>query len=476
LRHQAWRRLRDVSVVGGAALLFALSLSGAAFAQAKGREDAPAQAAPQSDASTSSAPAEPDAGASDLWVIQAQATYVDQGTLRFHSPYVGANSLNPGTRGRETFDATLFGGVKPWKGAEIWLDPELDQGFGLSDTLGVAGFPSGEAYKVGSWKPYYRTPRLFLRQTLALGGATAAVESGPNVLPDLATAERLTFTLGKFSIPDVFDNNRYAHDPRADFLNWSIIDSGAFDYAADSWGYTLGGAVEWTTGDWTLRGGSFALSTEPNAETLDTGFAQHAVVLEAERRFELGGRPGAVRLLGYVNRGRIARYDDALAAAAAAGGGVPDVAAVRRNASKSGWALNAEQEFATGVGAFLRLSANDGRHEAYDFTEIDRSLATGFAVQGAAWQRPADTLGVALAVNALAAPARAYFAAGGLGILIGDGQLPRYGRERIVEAYYSARFEPGLSVGVDLQQIANPGYNRDRGPVRVYGLRLHAEF
>ncbi|MDE2565684.1 MAG: carbohydrate porin, partial [Burkholderiales bacterium] len=366
-------------------------------------------------------------------------------------------------------------GLRLWPGAALYVDPEVDQGYGLSNTLGVAGFPSGEAYKVGRWRPYVRTQRLFLRQVYALGPATGRVEPGPNALAGLQADDRLTLTVGKFSVVDIFDTNAYAHDPRADFMNWAVIDAGAFDYAADSWGYTLGAALEWTRGDWTLRGGAFALSQQPNAETLDRGFGQRSWVLEAEHRHALRGRPGAVRLLAWVDRGRIGRYDAALALAAGTGA-APDTAQVRRPATKSGWAVNIEQALAEGLGFFARLSANDGRHEAYDFTEIDRAVSAGLVLQGAHWHRPDDTVGLALAVDALAADARAYFAAGGLGILIGDGQLPHYGPERIAEAYYAAHIATGLTLSADFQHIEHPAYNRDRGPVRVLGLRLHAEF
>ncbi len=411
----------------------------------------------------------------EAYSVHGQFTHLTQQHPPFRAPYAGANSLQASEAAKETTDLTLFLGLRLWRGGALYFDPEIDQGYGLSNTLGVAGFPSGEAYKVGRWRPYYRTQRLFLRQTFALGPATGGVAAGPTALAGAQADARLAVTVGKLSVVDLFDGNRYAHDPRADFMNWAVIDAGAFDYAADAWGYTLGAALEWTRGEWTLRGGWFALSTLPNAETLDTGFGQHAAVVEAERRYALAGRPGAVRLLGYVDRGRIGRYRDALARAVATGA-PPDTALVRRRASKSGWAINLEQALADGVGFFARLSANDGRHEAFDFTEIDRSLAAGLAFQGARWHRPDDTVGLALAVNALAADARAYFAAGGLGILIGDGQLPHPGPERIGEAYYAASLAPGVTLSADVQAIGNPAYNRDRGPVRVWGLRLHAEF
>ncbi len=411
----------------------------------------------------------------EAFSFHGQFTNVTQEHPSFTSPYQGANSLQVSEAAMETVDVTLFLGARLWRGGALYFNPEVDQGYGLSNTLGVAGFPSGEAYKVGDWTPYYRTQRLFLRQAIALGETQSRVESGANMLGGIEPDDRLTLTVGKFSVVDIFDTNAYAHDPRADFLNWSVVDSAAFDYAADSWGYTLGVAVEWVEGGWTLRGGYFALSTAPNVETIDTGFGQHSMVLEAERRFQFMSRPGAIRVLGYVDRGRIARYDDALSQAATSDT-APDVSQVRHDATKSGWAMNLEQQVANGIGWFARLSANDGQHEAFDFTDVNRSLATGLAIQGAAWNRNDDTVGVAVAVNALSSAARAYFAAGGPGILIGDGRLPNYGRERILESYYLLRVNAKLNLSADLQHISNPAYNRDRGPVLVYGVRLHAEF
>ena len=412
----------------------------------------------------------------ETWAAYGQFTNVSQFHPRYRSPYAGPNSLDPGNNTRETVDATLFAGARLWDGAQAWLNPEIDQGFGFNDTLGVAGFTSGEAYKVGANRPYYRLPRAFVRQVIGLGGDEQAIDAAPNQLASTTRADSLTLTVGKFSVVDVFDANRYAHDPRGDFLNWSVIEAGAFDYAADAWGYTLGAAAEWSCSDWTLRGGVFDLSRVPNSKELERGFGQFAVIGEVEHRTELGaGRPGKVRLLGYLNRGRMARYDDAVAEP-----GVPatppDPARVRRYASRPGAAVNVEQQLAPDLGAFARASINDGSKEAYDFTDINRSLSGGLSLQGARWERAADTVGVAFAINRLSDAAKRYFAAGGVGILVGDGQLPHYGDERILEAYYAARVLPHAVVTADLQFIDHPAYNRDRGPLPVVGLRFHAEF
>ncbi len=241
----------------------------------------------------------------EIWSLHGQATFVDQYHPAFHSPFRGTNSLDPGSRGDETFDTTLYAGVELWDGGEAYANPEVEQGFGLSKTVGVAGFPNGEGAKVGAAEPYFRLQRLFFRQTLDLGGEVQNVEAGANQLGGLRTADNLILTAGKFSVTDIFDGNIYAHDSKHDFLNWSVIDGGAFDYAADAWGYSYGGAAEWTQSWWTLRGGIFDLSRIPNSAELVRGFGQFELVAEAEERHELWGQSGKLKVLGFINRGRM---------------------------------------------------------------------------------------------------------------------------------------------------------------------------
>ena len=288
-------------------------------------------------------------------------------------------------------------------------------------------------------------------------------------------ADNVTFTFGKLSVPDIFDTNAYAHDPRSDFLNWSIIESGAFDYAADAWAYTYGGAVEWTQSWWTLRAGIFDLSRFPNSKHLERGFGQYEAVTEAEERHKLLGQPGKVKVLLFANRGRMANYNDAVRLGQETGS-TPDVSLVRRYRTRAGVALNLEQQIAPDLGAFARASLNDGHKETFEFTEINRSIAMGVSVKGDRWHRPNDTFGLAGVVNDISKDARNYFAAGGLGILIGDGQLPRAGFEKILEAYYNLSVTARINFTVDYRHIDNPAYNALRGPVDVVGFRVHAGF
>lgn len=445
--------------------LCGLCLSQAAVAATSGTDEAPVNSAKPGTPFESMTP--------ESWSVHGQLTNVTQWHPSFAAPYSGANSLDRENRSNETTDLTLFLGFRPWQGGELYINPEYDQGFGLSNTLGVAGFPSGEAYKIGANTPYLRLPRLFLRQTIGLGGAEQKVDAGPNQLGGSIMADNITLTVGKFSVTDIFDTNTYAHDPRSDFLNWSIIDSGAFDYAADAWGFTYGAAAEWTQSWWTLRGGLFDLSNVPNSKTLDRYFNQYEWVGEFEARQQILNHPGKVKLLAYVNRGYMGDYSDAVREAQQTGG-APDTSLARKFASRPGFAINAEQEVASDLGVFTRASMNDGSKEAFEFTEINRSISLGLSLKGDRWGRHDDDVGVAAVVNGLSGAAREYFAAGGMGILIGDGRL-NYGPEKIAEFYYSWRMEKHLSLGLDYQYIVNPAYNRDRGPVPILGLRIHAE-
>jgi len=412
----------------------------------------------------------------ESWAIHGQATAVVQWHPAFPAEYEGPRSLDRKDQGNETSDATLYAGLRPWRGGEFWADVELDQGFGLSNTLGVAGFTSGEAYKVGEHRPYFRLPRAFFRQTFDLGGESQPVESDLNQLAGGATADRLVLTVGKFSVVDVFDTNQYAHDPRQDFLNWAIIDLGTFDYAADAWGFTYGMAAELSLGEWTARLGVFDGSDKPNVKELDSiPFDQTQAVIEIEHRHRLLGQEGRIKLLAFLTEARLGGYDDATALARATGG-VPDTALVRRMREKAGAGINLEQPLGEDAGLFLRAGVTQGNAEVYDFTDIDRSLSFGAAADGAAWDRPHDHVGSAIAVNGISEAAKRYYAAGGLGILVGDGQLPNSAGEMIWESYYSFSLVEGLAISADYQLINHPAYNRDRGPVHVLAARAHLQF
>jgi high affinity Mn2+ porin len=415
----------------------------------------------------------PTALETDRFAFHAQATFVNQYDPPFRAPYSGANSLAPNTS-RETADVTLYAGVRLWQGAEAWINPEIDQGFGLSGSVGVAGFPSGEAYKVGADNPYTRLQRAFVRQTIDLGGEVQKVDAGLNQFFGSQTSDRLVFTVGKIGVVDIFDTNKYAHDPRGDFMNWSIVDTGTFDYAADAWGYTVGAAAEWYQGPWTLRGGLFDLSTAPNATTLDPTFHQFQTIGEIERRYSIWDQPGKLAVTGFLTRGRMGSFEDAILLAGMTGGPA-NIAAVRQYQSRGGISMNLEQQLMPNVGFFARAGFANGDIEPYEFTDIDRTIAAGLSISGKQWGRADDTFGIAGVINEISSPHAAYLNAGGLGILVGDGQLSNPGSERIMETFYSF---PVLAarVTLDYQLIVNPAYNRDRGPVSVLGLRAHFQY
>ena len=420
------------------------------------------------------APRAPAQDAPERWSLHWQVTFVEQATSGFRAPYSGPNSLSPHI-GRETADATVFMGARLWPGAELWINPEIDQGFGLDATVGVAGFPSAEAYKVGHSKPYLRLPRLFVRQTLDLQGERESVESGANQFATERSLNRLVFTVGKFGVTDIFDTNQYAHDPRADFLNWAVVDAGTFDYAADAWAYTVGAALEWYQGPWTVRAGVFDLSDVPNSAHLDPGFHEFELDAELEKRHEIGGRPGRLLLTVFDNRGRMGLLDDAVRLAQANGTPV-DIAAVRRYRTRLGVSLGLEQQVLSDLGVFARTGKAAGNVEAYEFTDIDRTVSAGLSMKGLRWGRPRDTVGVAGIFNAISGARERYFNAGGLGILVGDGRLPHPGPERIIETYYDVAVLQSVHLALDYQWVENPAYNRDRGPVSVIAVRVHVQF
>ena len=407
--------------------------------------------------------------------LHGQFTFLWQGYPPIHSPYQGANSLPGGGQGRETSDATLYAGVRLWQGAELWINPELDQGFGLANTLGIAGFSSGEAYKVGFSYPYARLPRAFIRQTINLGGDSSKVDAGINQFAESQTANRIVITVGKFGVTDVFDTNKYAHDPRNDFMNWTLVDTGTFDYAADAWGYTYGAAAEWYQGDWIVRGGLFDLSIVPNSADLDPSFGQFQWVGEIERRYQLWGKDGKLAVTGFLSRGRMGSFDDAIALAAVTGGPA-DIAAVRHYNSRGGLSFNLEQQITDDLGLFARGGVANGDIEPYEFTDVDRTAAAGLSLAGKQWGRPDDTVGLAGVINGISKTHEAFLNDGGLGILVGDGMLPHPGPEQILETYYSYAISASTHVSADYQFVVNPGYNQDRGPASIFAARLHTQF
>ena len=409
---------------------------------------------------------------SDRWEIHGQTTYLPQGYPRFRALYTGTNSLTPAPQAQATWSNSLFLNARLWEGGEVYYNPELLQGFGLNDTVGAGGFPSGEAQKSNFPYPHYNTSRLFLRQTFGFGGEQEELASGPGQLAGKVDVSRLTVQAGKFAVMDVFDGNSYAKDTRKDFMNWSMWAPGAFDYSADKVGLTYGATAELNQKQWALRSGYFLMQSVSNANSFDTKvFERGTYALELETRFSLFSQPGKLRTIAWLNSAFSGSYRETLNNPAFN----LDIAQTRTGRIKYGYVVSLEQALTDDVGVFGRWSWNDGKTEIMAFADIDASLSLGASIKGTRWGRPDDVIGIGGAINALSSDHRDFIAAGGLGVLIGDGQL-NYRRERILESYYAFALNKQLTLTGDYQLITNPAYNADRGPVHVFSGRLHGEF
>ena len=410
------------------------------------------------------------------WNVKAQATYIWQAKPAFNSPYSGPHSLTGDRAKSYSLTGTAALGWRAGANTELYLDPEVAQGVPFSDLLGLAGFTNGELARTSGPKLTLYRARLFVRHVIGLSDEQEDVESSMNQLGGRYAKQRVVLTAGNLSVLDVFDANAYSHDPRTQFMNWTLMTHGAYDYAADARGYTWGFAVEYRGDGWAARGGRFLQPREPNQLQLDTRIAQHfGEQFEVERQYNLSDQqPGVARLLAFRNRAVMSRYDDALALAAATST-VPDISAVRTGEqTKFGVGVNVDQQLSHSTGVFARAMWADGHTETYAFTEADRSLSGGVTFNGAAWGRTADALGLALGQNMLSSGHREVLALGGLTFFLGDGRL-NYRPERIVEMYYSMSPIKQISLSLDLQRIANPGYNADRGPASFIAIRLHFE-
>lgn len=405
------------------------------------------------------------------WNFHAQNTDIVDYHPAFHADYSGPNSLAKHEETKETVSADLMGGVRPWEGAGFYLDALTWQGFGFSDAHGIEGFPNGEAFRVGTTEPNFTLARVFLRQVIGLGGEQETVEDDALQLAGKQDVRRVTITLGKFSVKDIFDNNAYANDPRTQFMNWNLMANGAFDYAADSLGFTHGFAVELDQPQWALRCGAFQVSRVANDMAHDWNLLRAwQMPAELEYRWTVSDHPGTVRLLAYMMRAHMGSFEAALDSSTRPA----DIAATRAYRSKYGVGLNMEQEIVKDVGVFSRLGWNNDRTEPWEFTDVGYTGSGGISVKGEPWHRPNDTYGAAFVVNGISRVHQEFLEAGGLGILAGDGNLS-YSLEKDVETYYDFQVCKSVYAAVDFQFIDNPAFNRDRGPVEVVGGRFHWE-
>ena len=405
------------------------------------------------------------------WIVRGQATFILQGNAGFRSPYRGAGSLTPAPQARNTLSTDLILGRRLWHGAEIIFNPSVTRGFGLSNSTGVAAFPNAEAFRLGSTDPTLSVPRIFFRQTIGLSGDTVRSDNDPLRFTEALPRERITFTLGKISVWDIFDDNRYAHDPRTQFMSWALVGAGGFDYAADARGYTEGAALEWENGTWAVRGGAFRVARQVNGLFLDPSITRGFQLLASVERFwRIGEREGALRAIYGYSRARQSRWSELFQN----GFQTFDINPYGYRA-KQNLALSFDQQITQDFGIFARASWNDGRTQNWMFTEMDRALSFGGALTGNRWGRPTDTLGLGTNIGWISGGRRRYLEAGGIGFITGDGKLD-YRPEWLTEAYYDARVAPGVNMALGYSLIVNPAYNADRGPVSIFSLRLRTAF
>jgi hypothetical protein len=405
-------------------------------------------------------------------ILGAQATFIHQELRPFTSPYEGPNSLMATGDKATTQTYGAYLGSQLTERLQLYLDVEYFRGAGVGHTVGLAGLPNGDAVRQGSsdlgQSPY--VARLFARWTLPLGGAEDDTTRAMDQLPGRVSARRLVITAGKLAANDIFDTSAFAGAPRTQFMNWSLFNAPSWDFAADTRGYTKGVAVELKQERWALALGRFQMPTVANGNHLDPALSDaHSDNLQLTLSPEHGP---ILRLLFYANHANMGDYAEALAQAAASPQATsPDITATRAvGRLKHGWVLNAELPLSEdgAAGLFARVGYNDGHTESFAFTEADRSASLGGQARG--WGQE-DRWGAAASLHDISPEHRAYLQAGGLGFVLGDGRL-NPGHEQIIEAYYAWAPYAWLRVSPDLQLVWNPGYNRDRGPVRVAGLRL----
>jgi high affinity Mn2+ porin len=413
--------------------------------------------------------------APERWNIFWQATSIGQAHDNFHAPYTGPFSLDGHAEAEASLTTTLFTGFRLAHDTELYFDPEIAGGKGFSNVDGLANASNGELPRVASATPKPYIARLYITQDFGFGVEKESVESEENQLGGSRPMTRYSIYAGRFTVTDFFDDNAYTHDPRSQFMGWGVMYNGAWDYPADTRGYTWGWVHEFHTRNWSLRYGSAAEPKTANGLRFDRRlFRDRGDSFEGERRYRPRKHPGAARVLMFLLHTNSGSYGEALQLAAKTGA-TPDINnTLEIGRLKYGFGLSVDQEIAKDLGVFGRLGWNDGKTESFAFTAIDRLATGGMSLGGSRWGRPNDTVASELTVSGLSAVHAQYLAQGGLDFLIGDGRL-RYGPETIWESYYSARLREGLTTSLDAQYVVNPAYNRDRGPVWIGSLRVHVE-
>lgn len=409
------------------------------------------------------------------WTYHFQLTGILQGHPTFDAPYSGENSLQGEHEKAFSVTSTLFLGRKLWTGASLYFNPEMAGGKGISKTLGIAGFPNGENFRIGDAEPVVYIARFFLRQNISLDPDNMIqLEDDVNQVKEKVSASRICLSLGKFGIADFFDDNSVSHDPRNDFMNWALMNNGAYDYAANTRGYTYGFVAEYIKPGWTLRFGTALMPKYANGPKLDFNyFKTNSETIEFEKRYLWHGRKGAARILGYYNVSKAPNYEDVVEAKLNGTDTSLDVIYGKDYGGKKiGFGLNVEQELSNILSAFVRFGWNDGKTATWAFAEIDNSLSAGIRIYGKGWKRVEDNIGIALLSNGISTGHRDFLKVGGYGFMIGDGKLPNYGREGIAEIFYESKIFSNLWASLDYQFVNHPAYNPDRGPAHVFAARV----
>jgi high affinity Mn2+ porin len=416
------------------------------------------------------------ADGSRIWV-SGQINVIHQQHPSFFSKYAGENSLRSLREKATSRVLTIYTGAQVTKSAEVLFDLESSGGRGISDALGLAGFTNLDVVRNPSLgaKPYMA--RLLFHQTIGLGGEVSRAERSFLSLMPQKPEKRIEIYAGKMSVVDFLDTNSSGSDSHLQFLNWTVDNNGAYDYAADTRGYTYGAVAAYCDRHWAVRFAEALMPKVANGIHLDWNLRRaRAENLEVEFQSSGERRHTSIKVLGYLNHANMGSYREAIDAFVGGREPQPDIEAHRKQGRrKYGFGLNGEQDVTGSFRVYGRIGWNEGRHESFAYTEVNGSAAIGADLRGKRWHRPNDKVGTAMVINRISGDHRRYLQLGGNGFLLGDGTL-RYGPEEIVESYYTARLLRGVFASVDFQHIKNPGYNRDRGPVFIPGLRLHIEF
>lgn len=416
------------------------------------------------------------------WSYHFQLTAINQAHTAFKAKYSGENSLlQEAENNKLSLTTTLYVGRKLWKNAALYFNPEIAGGSGLSAAKGIAGFPNGETFRIGSTEPKLYMARLFLRQHFALKNTGYQnIESGSNQVAEILPTSRITITAGKICLADIFDANAYSHDPRTQFMNWSLMSNAAWDYPADTRGYTQGLVAELIKPGWAIRIASVLVPRKANGLQLDYKVTKaHSETLEIEKNWATK-RAGTVRLLVFRNVSQAPTYSTTLndvkngdSSSVEVYTGVKEWK--KYGGVKYGFGINADQELSPAIGVFFKASYNDGKTATWAFTEIDRSISFGTNIKGNGWKRPNDNIGIAQVINGISSHHQDFLKAGFYGFIVGDGKLT-YGTEKITELYYQAKIAGSFYAAFNYQFVINPAYNKDRGPVNVFAIRGHIEF